>query len=151
MDDPAPSGGHETGSDNFNRRSWSHDSEIACAVVDDARDPREPIDPAGLGDGARKFARDLRLQLWREHLGRAEGDDQDLLDPDDAFTKFRETAMALERWHLGGRVGERPPGGVRRHPRFHISRAGRLWAEPLYRRIYDPDARPSHLRRAADW
>ncbi len=139
------------GSDNFNRRSWSHDSEIACAVVDDERDPREPLDPAGLGDGARKFARELRLRLWREHLGRTEGEDQDLLDPDEAFAKFRETALALDRWHLGGRVGARPPGRVRPHPRVHISRASRLWAEPLYRRVYDPDARPSDLRRAADW
>jgi phosphatidylserine/phosphatidylglycerophosphate/cardiolipin synthase-like enzyme len=139
------------GSDNFNRRSWSHDSEIACAVVDDARDPREPLDPAGFGDGARRFARELRLQLWREHLGRAEGDVQDLLDPDEAFAKFRETALALDRWHLGGRVGARPPGRVRPHPRVHISRTSRLWAEPLYRRVYDPDARPSGLRRATDW
>lgn len=139
------------GSDNFNRRSWSHDSEIACAVMDEARDPREPIDPAGLGDGARKFARDLRLLLWREHLGRAEGDDQDLIDPDEAYAKFRETALALDRWHLGGQVGERPPGRVRPHPRVHLSNATKLWAEPLYRRVYDPDARPSDLRRAADW
>jgi phosphatidylserine/phosphatidylglycerophosphate/cardiolipin synthase-like enzyme len=139
------------GSDNFNRRSWSHDSEIACAVMDEARDPRQPIDPAGLGDGARKFARDLRLQLWREHLGRAEGDDDDLLDPDDAFAKFRETAVALDRWHLGGAIGDRPPGRVRPHPRVHLSYATRLWAQPLYRRIYDPDARPSDLRRAAEW
>src|SRR4029077_19360260 len=87
------------GSDNFNRRSWSHDSEIACAVVDATRDSRAPVDPAGLGDGARKFARDLRLQLWREHLGRAEGDDRDLIDPDEAYAKFRETAFALDRWH----------------------------------------------------
>jgi phosphatidylserine/phosphatidylglycerophosphate/cardiolipin synthase-like enzyme len=139
------------GSDNFNRRSWSHDSEIACAVVDGARDPREPLDPAGLGDGARKFARDLRLQLWREHLGRAEGDVQDLLDPDEAFAKFRETAVALDRWHLGGGIGDRPPGRVRPHPRVHLSYATRLWAQPLYRMVYDPDARPSDLRRAAEW
>jgi phosphatidylserine/phosphatidylglycerophosphate/cardiolipin synthase-like enzyme len=139
------------GSDNFNRRSWSHDSEIACAVIDDARDPRQPLDPAGLGDGARRFARDLRLQLWREHLGRAEGDDQDLLDPDEAFAKFRETALALDRWHLGGSVGERPPGRVRPHPRVHLSRTTKLWAGPLYRQVYDPDARPSNLRRSADW
>ena len=39
------------GSDNLNRRSWTHDSEMSCAVIDDpagrARAPR----PGGLGDG----------------------------------------------------------------------------------------------------
>ena len=139
------------GSDNFNRRSWSHDSEIACAVVDAVRDPREPLDPAGLGDGARKYARDLRLQLWREHLGRADNDDRDLLDPVEAVARFREAALALDRWHHDGRRGPRPPGRVRPHPRVHLSRATKLWAEPLYRTIYDPDARPSALRRAGDW
>ena len=58
------------GSDNFNRRSWTHDSELTAAIVDDARDEREPRDPGGLGDGARRFARELRLELWREHLDR---------------------------------------------------------------------------------
>ncbi|HSS61857.1 MAG TPA: phospholipase D family protein [Candidatus Limnocylindrales bacterium] len=139
------------GSDNFNRRSWSHDSEIACAVVDTVRDPREPTDPAGLGDGARTFARDLRLQLWREHLGRADGDDRDLLDPAEAVVKFREAALALDRWHADGGRGERPPGRVRPHPRVHLARATRMWAEPLYRRIYDPDARPAALSRAGAW
>ncbi len=139
------------GSDNFNRRSWSHDSEIACAVVDAARDPREPTDPAALGDGARKFARDLRLQLWREHLGRADGDDRDLVDPTEAVVRFNETALALEGWHRGGRRGERPPGRLRPHPRVVLSRATKLWAGPLYRMIYDPDARPRTLRRAGEW
>jgi phosphatidylserine/phosphatidylglycerophosphate/cardiolipin synthase-like enzyme len=139
------------GSDNFNRRSWSHDSEIACAVLDAARDSREPVDPAALGDGARTFARDLRLQLWREHLGRADGDDRDLLDPLDAVRTFRETALALDRWHLGGRRGGRPAGYVRPHPRVHLSRATKLWAAPLYEAVYDPDGRSSALRRAADW
>jgi len=139
------------GSDNFNRRSWSHDSEIACAVVDAARDPREPVDPGGLGDGARMFARDLRLQLWREHLGRTDGDDRDLLEPVEAVAAFREAALALERWHQGGRHGVRPPGRVRPHPRVHLSAATKLWAEPLYRTVYDPDARPRGQRRAGEW
>jgi phosphatidylserine/phosphatidylglycerophosphate/cardiolipin synthase-like enzyme len=139
------------GSDNFNRRSWSHDSEIACAVIDDERDVREPLDPAGLGDGARKFARDLRLQLWREHLGRADGDDQDLLDPVEAVAKFKETALALDQWHLDGERGERPPGRVRPHPRIQPTRTTRLWAEPIYRTIYDPDGRSPEMRRRAEW
>src|ERR1700687_350495 len=139
------------GSDNFNRRSWSHDSEISCAVIDDERDARAPVDPAGLGDGARRFARDLRLQLWREHLGREDGDDGDLLDPLEAVAKFKETALALERWHKGCRHGEKPPGNVRPHPRIQPSRTTRLWAEPAYRMIYDPDARSAEMRRRAEW
>ena len=63
------------GSDNFNRRSWTHDSELTAAVVDGERDVRAPVDPGGQGDGARRFARDLRLELLREHLDRADGDD----------------------------------------------------------------------------
>ena len=142
------------GSDNFNRRSWSHDSEIACSVIDEERDTREPIDPAGFGDGARKFARDLRLQLWREHLGRTngdDGDDRDLLDPIEAVAKFREAALALEHWYQSGRSGERPPGRVRPHPRIQPSRTTRLWAEPLYRMVYDPDARTPEMRRQNKW
>jgi phosphatidylserine/phosphatidylglycerophosphate/cardiolipin synthase-like enzyme len=139
------------GSDNFNRRSWSHDSEISCAVIDDERDGREPHDPAGLGDGARKFARDLRLQLWREHLGRADGDDRGLLDPTEAVATFRDTAQALERWHLDGARGERPPGRLRPHPRIQPSRKTTLWAEPFYRTVYDPDARTPDMRRLGEW
>ena len=48
------------GSDNFNRRSWTHDSELSSAVLDTTLDDREPRDPGGSGDGARVFARDLR-------------------------------------------------------------------------------------------
>ena len=139
------------GSDNFNRRSWSHDSEIACAVLDDVRDSRDPIDPAGLGDGARTYARDLRLLLWREHLGRAEGDDRDLLDPAEAVETFHASADALERWHSSGGRGERPPGRVRPHPRIRPSRTTRLWAEPFYRIVYDPDGRPAAIRKAGGW
>jgi phosphatidylserine/phosphatidylglycerophosphate/cardiolipin synthase-like enzyme len=129
------------GSDNLNRRSWSHDSELSIAVLDSERDTREPRDPAGLGDGARTFARDLRLQLWREHLDRHEEDTADLLDPREAFAAFRRQAQALAAWHEGGRRGSRPPGRVLPHQRASLTSVERIWASPLYRMVYDPDGR----------
>jgi phosphatidylserine/phosphatidylglycerophosphate/cardiolipin synthase-like enzyme len=45
------------GSMNVNRRSATHDSELVLAVVDGALD-----------GGVCRFARDLRLNLWGEHL-----------------------------------------------------------------------------------
>jgi phosphatidylserine/phosphatidylglycerophosphate/cardiolipin synthase-like enzyme len=130
------------GSDNLNRRSWTHDSELSIAVLDSEPDAREPVDPAGLGDGARTFARDLRLRLWREHLDRAAGDVDDLLHPKEAFAAFRRQAELLAAWHDGGRSGPRPPGRVLPHRPVPPTAAQRLWASPLYRMVYDPDGRP---------
>jgi phosphatidylserine/phosphatidylglycerophosphate/cardiolipin synthase-like enzyme len=130
------------GSDNLNRRSWSHDSELSIAVLDSQRDTRQPRDPAGLGDGARTFARDLRLRLWREHLDRRDEGTADLLDPREAFAAFRRQAQQLAEWHEGGRRGSRPPGRVLPHRHASPTSAERLWASPLYRLVYDPDGRP---------
>jgi len=130
------------GSDNLNRRSWSHDSELSIAVLDADHDRREPRDPAGLGDGARGFARDLRLRLWREHLDRNEGDDTDLLHPEGAFEAFKHQADVLAAWHRGGQNGPRPPGRVIPHQLTEVTRAERAWASLLLRFVYDPDGRP---------
>jgi len=40
---------------------------------------------------------------------------------------------------------------VRPHPRIQPSRTTRLWAEPLYRMVYDPDARTPEMRRQNKW
>ena len=137
------------GSDNFNRRSWTHDSELSCAVLDETVDGRAPADPAGMGDGARQFARELRLALLREHLD--SDDDEDLLDPDAAVRRVTAAANALRDWHRGGRRGPRPPGRRVPHETGRLPWHQRLWAVPAYRLIYDPDGRPWRARRAGDW
>jgi phosphatidylserine/phosphatidylglycerophosphate/cardiolipin synthase-like enzyme len=136
------------GSDNVNRRSWTHDSELSCAVIDDTRDRREPRDPAGLGDGARVLARDTRLRLWREHLGRRDGEDADLVDPEQGFAAFRSAASQLEAWHRSGRLTPRPPGHARPHGSDTVRPLTRRWARTMQSLVLDPDGRPSALRRS---
>ena len=134
------------GSDNFNLRSWTHDSELTCAVLDPERDEREPRDLTASGDGARRLPRALRLETWAEHLGLPQ-DAPELLDPAAAWDVWAERADALDAWVAAGRTGPRPPGQVRRHRPDPVSRLQRLWADPVYRVVFDPDGRSRRERR----
>jgi phosphatidylserine/phosphatidylglycerophosphate/cardiolipin synthase-like enzyme len=135
------------GSANLNRRSWTHDSELTAAILDEQRDGRPPVDPGGRGDGARTFARQLRLALMREHLDRDDGDDTDLLDPGGAAEAMLRAATALDDWHTAGCAGSRPTGRLRNHPR---RTGGGPWLrrliEPVYDLAYDPDGRSRRMR-----
>jgi phosphatidylserine/phosphatidylglycerophosphate/cardiolipin synthase-like enzyme len=130
-----------TGSDNFSRRSWTHDSELTAVVLDES------------------YARDLRLALAAEHLDRLENVDArgwdeamaDCLDPAGMFAAYAEHAARLDAWHDAGRSGERPPGRLRRLPIPQLSALQRLWAAQPLDRIHDPDGRPPALRRADDY
>lgn len=135
------------GSDNFNLRSWTHDSELSCVVLDQTPDRREPRTAGGPGDYPRAYARNLRLQLAREHLDRSDGDDADLCEPLSAFHAFARSAAALDEWHAKGRIGPRPPGRLRPYRAAPLSRWTSTWAKPAYRHVYDPDGRPAALRR----
>ncbi|MCU1344848.1 MAG: phosphatidylserine/phosphatidylglycerophosphate/cardiolipinsynthase-like protein [Acidimicrobiia bacterium] len=131
------------GSDNFNRRSWTHDSELAVAVLD--RD----FDDRSVGfDRASGFARSLRLRLAAEHLGRPHGDCEDLIEPTSAFEAFVRSADELDRWHQSGKTTSRPPGRLRPVQDQELPAFTRAWATPLYRVLYDPDGRPRRSRTA---
>jgi phosphatidylserine/phosphatidylglycerophosphate/cardiolipin synthase-like enzyme len=125
-----------TGSDNFSRRSWTHDSELTAVVLD----PR--------------YARDLRLTLAAEHLDRLDEVDakgleeamSDCLDPADMFEAYAAAADRLEAWHASGRPGERPPGRLRRLPLPPLTERQRTWAAVPLDLVHDPDGRPPELR-----
>jgi phosphatidylserine/phosphatidylglycerophosphate/cardiolipin synthase-like enzyme len=133
------------GSDNFNRRSWTHDSELSCVVVDDSADDHSP------------YARRLRLTLAAEHLDRTYDEDDpnsllealgDCLDGPGMFAAYAESAARLDAWHDGGRTGERPPGRLRRVEPPDLNRLERLAALVPYLTLHDPDGRPGPLRKS---
>jgi phosphatidylserine/phosphatidylglycerophosphate/cardiolipin synthase-like enzyme len=131
------------GSDNFNRRSWTTDSELTCAVLDTT-----PTPPGAAGAG--RLADSLRRELWSEHLGLTP-DDARLDDPRNGFELWKRTAHRLDRWHETGRTGRRPVGQARRHRTEPITRLQRLWADPIYRIAIDPDHRPRRLRGTSEF
>ena len=121
------------GSDNLNRRSWTHDSEICCSIIDaDCALPRE-----------------TRVRLAREHLGLQDADDVPIAEPAEWFTMLRNAATALDRWHEDGQVGPRPPGALRAHPRDHVSVGARPFLHFLHAWLLDPDGRPRRMRRSS--
>ena len=119
------------GSDNFNRRSWTHDSELSAAIVDLAEEA--------------DYARQLRLTLAAEHLDRTD-DLHDCVDPHGMFAAFADAAAKLDRWHADGRVGQRPAGRLRRLEPPQISPLKRALAAIPYRMVHDPDGRPRSIR-----
>jgi phosphatidylserine/phosphatidylglycerophosphate/cardiolipin synthase-like enzyme len=113
------------GSDNLNRRSWTHDSEASAAVAH-----------AG-------FARGLRERLAQEHLE---------IGPDthvpaaEQFRLFAESAARLEAWRAGDRRDPRPVGRLVPMSPRPVPPLTRMLANAAYRLVYDPDGRPLSLR-----
>lgn len=128
------------GSDNINRRSWTHDSELAALVIDEAGVDHSP------------YARSLRLRLAAEHLDRplsgAPHDDAmaDCVTGQGLFEVYAASAAALQSWHDGGMLGPRPPGRLRAVSAPSLGRVGKRALEVPQRLLGDPDGRPRRLR-----
>jgi phosphatidylserine/phosphatidylglycerophosphate/cardiolipin synthase-like enzyme len=118
------------GSDNVNRRSWSHDSELTCAVM-----------TTGATQGG--LARQLRLQLAAEHLDLADERAATIVagDPHEMFDAFTAAAVRLDAWHAAGSLGPRPAGRLRAYTQASLGPFTRLWSSGAYRIVYDPDGR----------
>ena len=123
------------GSDNFNRRSWTHDSELSAIVLDTEGE----------------YARRLRLTLAAEHLDRDPDEMDDCVEAEGMFAAYDECATALDAWHDGGRQGPRPPGRLRRVRPPELGRLARALATVPYSLLHDPDGRPKPLRRADEF
>ncbi|WP_377640087.1 phospholipase D family protein [Oryzobacter terrae] len=151
------------GSDNFNRRSWSSDTEAACAVQDTR------VEDVTGGAPRDAFALRLRRELVGEHLGIEPDDVPD--DPDEVWDLMARCAEELDAWYAAGsgprgrrhvprpkaplrgtavrwrrRSGAasgaegvpRPAGRLRRIDPPELTRAQLLWAPRLYD-LFDPD------------
>jgi len=69
------------GSSNLGYRSMTYDGEINCDVIDGA-----------IARGVRRYARDFRIALWRDHLRLGAGAGALLLDPRHGFEMLRAAA-----------------------------------------------------------
>jgi phosphatidylserine/phosphatidylglycerophosphate/cardiolipin synthase-like enzyme len=119
------------GSDNLNRRSWTHDSEICCAVM----------------DADRELPQETRIRLAHEHLDVNPAHRPDLRHPDAWFAALLGSARTLDHWHANGRQGTRPRGHLRMHPHDRVPRWTRPLLHVLHATLLDPDGRPPELHR----
>ncbi|MEC5169154.1 phosphatidylserine/phosphatidylglycerophosphate/cardiolipin synthase-like enzyme [Glaciihabitans sp. GrIS 2.15] len=138
------------GSSNFNRRSWTTDSELTCAVLDTTDGNGEPTSSEIGRDHSQPLAQNLRRQLWAEHLG-LDRNDPRLDDPAAGLELWNSTADVLDHWHETGRRAPRPNSRARHHTPKPVTPIQRLWALPLSRLVLDPDGRPRQLRGTAQF
>jgi phosphatidylserine/phosphatidylglycerophosphate/cardiolipin synthase-like enzyme len=103
------------GSSNCNRRSLTNDSELDIHVVD-----------AATRDGARVFARDLRIKLWAEHLGLRGVEKKRLEDPTLAAEIWRASVGSTRVQAYNSRGDYTDPS---------------QWNDPPWNSVIDPDGR----------
>ena len=93
----------------MNRRSWTHDSELSIAVLDEER-RRARARRSGRPRRRRAAVRPRpSAASWREHLGATS--DDGLVDALEGFDRWRVAAETLDAWHEGGESGDVLPAG----------------------------------------
>lgn len=102
------------GSANMNRRGFTHDTEANAFILDGT-----------VENGARKFARDLRISLWAEHLGWHR-------DPDRALARLSNVDEAVKI------LATTRPSTARVVP-YDYSRGNGSAQLPGWDTIFDPD------------
>ena len=104
------------GSDNLNIRSWTNDSELSCAVIDErARRARAASIPVAAATAPACLARQTRgCGCGASTSGGRAGDDADLVDGVPAIACCAPPPDST-RGTSGGRTGPRPPGRLRHH------------------------------------
>ena len=114
-----------TGSDNVSLRSWTHDSELTCAVVDPTGNTRGPSANASAGS------------TWSSTSCPKARSRRSSTPPP---RRCRPGTTAA------GSAPARPDGSCPT-TRRGVPRRTAAWASVVYRTIHDPDGRPRRLRR----
>jgi phosphatidylserine/phosphatidylglycerophosphate/cardiolipin synthase-like enzyme len=103
------------GSSNANTRSLTHDSEADLHVID-----------GGILNGGRRFARNLRIALWGEHLS---------IPPVLRNARLEDPIAALDYWR-------HPSANARIREYREDEDVGSIHPDYIWDRYIDPDGRP---------
>ena len=137
------------GSDNLNRRSWSHDSELSIAVLDESATHVNRSTRPGSAT-ARGCSPGTCGSAWPASISTGP-----TTTSTTSSTRVRLRGLRPSGGGAGDLVRHRSVGGPGHRAgcaRTALRRVGRLqrtWAVPMYRLVYDPDGRPwrDRLRR----
>ena len=136
------------GSDNVNLRSWTHDSELSCAVIDDRLRPAGTAESWTGSTTGHGSSPGICGSNCPGNTSTANGTTTRTCSTRSAPSRPSPTspdAPTVAR----RRASRRPPAGTAAAlPAPRQSLITRIWATPLYRAVYDPDARPRSLRRS---
>lgn len=102
------------GSDNINLRSWTNDSELSCAVIDDRLDSREPGYWIGSTTGHAHSPETCGFNCPANTSTARTPTTRTCSTP--STLVFADTARQLQQWYDNGGTRARPPGRLRPYP-----------------------------------